>query len=160
MNAEKVDFLKTRFPALLKEIPTDTHPLWGKMSLQQMVEHFADSVRVASGRVPGISIHTPHENLQKMQEFLMSDKPFRENTMNPLMPEVPAPVRNKSINDAIAELKKELQHFFDAFSVNEHLTTINPFFGNLNFKMNVQLLYKHAIHHLRQFGVNVTSKSH
>jgi hypothetical protein len=33
------------------------------------------------------------------------------------------------------------------------LTTRNPFFGDLNFAENVHLLHKHALHHLRQFGV-------
>lgn len=155
MNAEKVDFLKTRFVALLQLIPSDTKPVWGKMGLQQMIEHFADAVRVASGIVPNIPVVTPQENMAKMQAFLMSDKPFRENTQNPLMPEVPAPVRNLSKKIALEELQQEIDHFFDRFAADEHLTTINPFFGALNYEMNLQLLYKHALHHLRQFGVTI-----
>ena len=86
----------------------------------------------------------------------MSDKPFRENTVNPLMPEIPAPVRSKSIKEALDELQSERYYFFDVFGANEHLTTTNPFFGELNYEMNVQVLHKHAAHHLRQFGVNIS----
>ena len=32
------------------------------------------------------------------------------------------------------------------------LESLNPIFGELDFNGNVQLLYKHALHHLRQFG--------
>ena len=49
MSAEKIDFLKQRFIALLKQIPSDTPPQWGKMTFQQMIEHFADYTRIASG---------------------------------------------------------------------------------------------------------------
>ena len=87
----------------------------------------------------------------------MSDKPFRENTPNPLMPEVPAPVRNVSIDNATAELKKELNYFFDVFEKNNLQVTRNPFFGDLNFEQNIQLLNKHAVHHLKQFSINVPS---
>lgn len=153
MSEEKIAFLQNQFIPLLRSIPSDRQPLWGKMTLQQMVEHFTDSIRIASGLTEHQVIITPPENLQRMQDFLMSDKAFRENTVNPLMPVVPAPVKNVSITKAIDELQNELKHFFSVFDANPHLTTRNPTFGDLNFQMNVQLLYKHALHHLRQFGV-------
>jgi hypothetical protein len=155
MTTSKTTFFQHKFIPLLQQIPSGTPPSWGKMTLQQMIEHFSDSVRIASGRSKHQQVLTPEENLPKMQEFLMSEKPFRENTMNPLMPEVPAPVRNASEEDALAELKEELDYFFEVFEANEHKLTINPLFGSLNYQMNVQLLYKHAQHHLRQFGVTL-----
>ena len=153
MNQEKASFLKSRFLPLLKQIPTDRQPQWGKMTLQQMIEHFSDSVRIASGKTTVTDIVTPEEQLEKMRMFLMSDKPFRENTPNPLMPEVPAPVRNVSAGDAINELQKELNYFFSVFEKNNLQVTRNPFFGDLNYEQNLQLLHKHAMHHLKQFGI-------
>ncbi len=155
MNADKARFLKTRFIPLLKQIPSDQQPAWGKLTVQQMVEHFTDSVRIASGKTVITDIITPEEQLEKMRGFVMSEKPFRENTPNPLMPEVPAPVRNVSINDAINELNKELNYFFSVFEKNNLQVTRNPFFGDLSYEQNVQLLHKHALHHLKQFGINV-----
>ncbi len=91
----------------------------------------------------------------KAQAFLMSDKPFKENTPNPLLPEVPPPVRNISMEEALKELETEIDFFFSVFKENNQQQTLNPFFGSLNFEQNVQLLHKHALHHLRQFGVMV-----
>ncbi len=156
MAAGKISFLKTDFISLLRQISSDTLPAWGKMSLQQMIEHFADAVKLASAKTAISKIYTPAENLPKMQQFLASDKPFRENTVNPLMPEAPAPVRNKSVENAIAELKTELDYFFAVFETKGLQQTRNPFYGDLNFEQNVQLLYKHALHHLRQFGLTVS----
>ena len=155
MNADKEQFLKKSFVLLLQQIPSDTKPVWGKMSLQQMIEHFTDAVRTASGKLVTKKLLTREEDLPKMQAFVKSDKPFRENTPNPLMPEVPAPVRNASIAAATTELQGELDYFFDVFNANRQMYTTNPFFGDLDYDMNVQLLYKHAVHHLRQFGVEV-----
>lgn len=153
---EKERFLQKEFVPLVKQISSDTLPAWGKMTLQQMIEHFSDSVRIASGKTEHTEIVTPPGNVAKMQEFLASDKPFKENTLNPLMPEVPVPVRNKSIELALSELQEELDLFFKTFEKNPHQLTRNPFFGDLNYLQNVQLLYKHALHHLRQFGIMVS----
>src|SRR6476620_5964283 len=154
MQAEKEEFLRSRFIPLLKQIPTETQPRWGKMTLQQMIEHFADYTRIASGKTLYAEIITPAENLDKMRAFLESEKPFRENTPNSLMPEVPAPVRNPSVEHAVNELQKELVFFFRVFEENNLQVTRNPFFGDLNYEQNIQLLHKHALHHLRQFGVS------
>jgi hypothetical protein len=156
MENSKVEFLKRQFIFLLNQTPSDTLPHWGKMTFQQMVEHFTDSVRIASGKTLPKDIITPPENLEKMRDFMMSERPFKENTTNPLMPEVPAPVRNKSVADALKELEEEIEFFFSVFEENHLQETRNPFFGDLNYEQNVQLLYKHACHHLKQFGITVS----
>ena len=157
MNAEKTEFLRNRFVPLLQQLPSDTKAAWGKMTVQQMIEHFADSVRIASGKVMHSDVLTPPENLDRMRAFLESEKPFRENTPNALMPEIPAPVRNPSKADAVKELKTEIDFFFSVFEKNNLQVTRNPFFGDLSYEQNVQLLYKHAVHHLKQYGVTPDS---
>jgi len=154
MSIEKENFLRTKLVTYLQRLNPDTAAQWGKMSVQQMIEHYAgDAVRNASGRLKIDHIMTPPENLGRMREFMMSNKPFKENTKNPLMHEEPAPLRYKTVQAAIGALQQELIYFFEAFEKNPDLVTRNPFFGDLNFEQNVQLLYKHALHHLRQFGV-------
>ncbi|HVT84018.1 MAG TPA: hypothetical protein VHD35_02390 [Chitinophagaceae bacterium] len=153
MNFEKENFLRTRFISLLQQLDPATAPRWGKMNLQQMIEHFADMVCWANGKVTHEKIHTPPERLPAYREFLMSDKPFKENTKNPFMNEEPAPVRHKTVQAAIGELHEELIHFFEVFEKDPQLIIRNPFFGDLNFEQSIQLLHKHALHHLRQFGV-------
>ena len=135
-----------------------TPALWGKMYVQQMIEHFAESVRIASGKIMHADIITPPGNLDRMRGFLESEKPFKENTVNALMPEVPAPVRNPSKSEAIKELEEEIDFFFSVFEKNNLQVTRNPFFGDLNYEQNVQLLHKHALHHLKQFGIHSSAE--
>jgi len=154
MSLEKENFLRTKFVTYLQRLDPATPPRWGKMSVQHMIEHFGgDAIRTASGRLKIDTIVTPAENLERMREFMMSEKPFRENTMNPLIGIELRPLRYKTVQAAIGALQQELIYFFEAHDKNPELVTRNPFFGDLNFEQNVQLLYKHAIHHLRQFGV-------
>lgn len=157
MNEAKAAFLRNRLVPLLQNIPTETPPAWGKMTVQQMIEHFADAVRVASGVSVHTDVVTPAERLEKLRAFLESEDPFRKNTLNPLLPETPAPVRNPSREAAIKELKEEVDAFFAAFEQGNLQTTRNPIFGDLSYEQNVQLLYKHALHHLNQFGVQANS---
>jgi hypothetical protein len=147
----KIDFLKNKYIATLRSIAPDTPPAWGKMNFQQMVEHMSDSFRIANGKDPQDCI-TPEEHLPKMQAFIMSDKPFRENTVNPQLPETPPPVRFDRVEDAIGELQQEIDDFFEVFDQDKHKIITNPIFGDLNYEHWVHLLYKHAIHHLRQFS--------
>ncbi len=154
MSLEMENFLRTKLVSYLQRLDPATQPSWGKMSVQQMIEHYGgDAVRNANGRLKIDNMLTLPENLSRMREFMLSDKPFKENTKNPLMGEEPAPLRYKTVQAAIGTLQQELIYFFEAFEKNPNLITRNPFFGDLTFEQNVQLLYKHALHHLRQFGV-------
>ena len=152
---DKKDFLRNRLLILLRTIPYDRPPAWGRMTLQQMVEHFSDALRMASGKSGNTKILLPEDQVLRMRGFMNSDKPFRENTANPLMPAVPAPIKNKSLEDALEELRQEIDYFFNVFEKNNLSITRNPFFGDLDFEENLQLLTKHAEHHLRQFGVSI-----
>lgn len=89
MDTAKLHFLKKELIPLLKQIPPQMAPRWGKMNVQQMIEHFTDAVHVAAGTGPDVPLITTEEALPKMQAFLESDKPFRENTRNPLLPQTP-----------------------------------------------------------------------
>ena len=59
----------------------------------------------------------------------------------------------KTVQAAIGTLQEELIYFFEVFEKDQRLITRNPIFGDMDFVQNVQLLHKHARHHLRQFGV-------
>lgn len=149
----KSQFLKEQLVPTIAAISPEFKPLWGKMNLQQMTEHMSrEGFQVASGKLLQVLV-TPEEHVPKMQAFLMSDKPFRENTPNSLMSLEPVPAKHADMKDSMAELQSEIDHFFNVYENEPAKTVINPFFGNLDFEMQVQLLHKHALHHLRQFGV-------
>jgi hypothetical protein len=154
MNFEKENFLRTKLISHLQKLDPDTPPLWGKMNVRQMIEHMTDVLMSASGKIK-LPIVTPTERLPKLQEFMMSEKPFKENTKSPVLGEEPAPLKKHTKEAAIGKLQEEIIYFFEAFEKDPALKTINPVFGELNFEMNIQLLYKHALHHLKQFGIEI-----
>jgi len=149
---DKKKFLKEEFTKLLSSLPSEQKGKWGKMNAQQMVEHMSYSFRVGSGKHKEPAVLTP-EQTQKSYSFMMTEKPFRENTPNQLLSDEPPPFKNATMADAIAELQKEMDDFFSAYSSDLELRTLNPFFGNLNFEEQVHLLHKHTTHHARQFGL-------
>lgn len=150
MNNAKEIFLKKDFVPLLEKLKANEKGKWGIMNAQQMVEHFADAVKNANGKLV-LPLLNEGERLQKYREFLMSEEPFKENTKNPLIPEEGVPLRRPDMPSAINKLQKELDYFFEIFENHPELKTGNAFFGELNYEMNIQLLHKHAMHHLRQF---------
>jgi hypothetical protein len=151
-DPQKLNFLLTELPALLTQLQTEAKGKWGQMNAQQMVEHFILSVKNASGKLNITESVNQGEALEKFRSFLFSEKQFRENTKNPLIGD-PRPVHYPSMQAAINKLQMELNYFAQVFQDNPSLTTHNPIFGDLDFEGNVQLLHKHALHHLRQFGL-------
>ena len=147
---EKLNWLLNDYPNFLQSLDPGQRK-WGKMNVQQMIEHMIDSVREANGKLPRTIISTP-ERLPAMKEFLMSEKEFKPDTKNALMGPEPVAVRNKNTEEAIKELQSELKDFTSHYASKPDSLITNPFFGHLNFEEWTQLLYKHAIHHLKQFG--------
>ena len=148
---EKADFLRNQYTKILLELDENTPAKWGKMNVQQMIEHMSDYVRIANGKT-AMEIITAEDMLPRLQGFLASEKPMRENTPNVLLPDTPPPVRHATKQEAVEELQSELDHFFAVHEQEAGRVTANPFFGNLDFDHQVQLLHKHGTHHLRQFG--------
>ena len=153
MNEAKVSFLKKEFIPLLAEIPFDKNPEWGSMTVQQMIEHFADVFRLASGKFPNKKLVIPEEKLAGSQAFLMSDKPFPQGVSNPFIPKAPIPLKNPDIKNALEELQSEMDYFFSVLETTKDFKVVHPYFGELDAEMNLQSVYKHALHHLKQFGV-------
>ena len=152
MNEAQTNFLRKELIPLLERIPFDKNPEWGSMTLQQMIEHLSEVQRLASGKRTNTLLVVPEEKISGSQKFLMSDKPFPQGTINPLFPKDPQPVRNASIAEALNELQTELDFYFSLLESNQEFTILHPYFGPLNKEMNLQAVYKHALHHLRQFG--------
>lgn len=149
-DQQKIDFLLNELPARLRTLAPDAMGNWGRMNAQQMVEHFILSVKNASGKLQ-LPVVNEGEIMEKSRAFVLSDKPFKENTKNPLMGD-PLPVHYPSMEAAIKKLEIELKYLVETFQNNPGLATQNPFFGVLDFDGNIHLLHKHALHHLRQFG--------
>jgi hypothetical protein len=147
---DKIVFLKNDLINLLTQLNATDNGQWGALNAQQMTEHLIDAFRNYHG-LDSKKILTPAEHLPKFKEFLMSEKQFKPGTKNVEMPEIPSPSRHPDMTSAIGELKTEINNFFKYFENAPGKTITNVFFGELNFEETVQLLHKHAMHHLRQF---------
>jgi hypothetical protein len=69
------------------------------------------------------------------------------------MSETPAATKLPDLAAAIARVENNIREFEIFFSENPEKKVMNPFFGELNFEEQVQLLYKHSRHHLKQFNL-------
>ena len=150
MTTNKIHFITHELLPLLQPLTANAKGVWGVLNGQQMVEHLADAFKNASGKLvlPQVNFD---ERLSQFRGFLLSEKPFDPNIKNPFMSEAAAPTRQPDMAAALSKLEGAIQYFFSEFDANPGLTTINAFFGPLNFEENVQLLYKHCRHHLTQF---------
>lgn len=148
----KLKFLQITFPTLVRNADPNKPNSWGKMNLQQMVEHMSDAVKNASGKVKLTQV-TPPEKIPAMLAFVISDREFKPNTINVLMAEKPLQPNHDSISSALQEFQSELNYFEKFFTENPAAIQPNPFFGVLNFEQWCQLLHKHATHHLKQFSL-------
>lgn len=149
---EKSDFLQNQLLQKLSLLKGDETGIWGVLNAQQMVEHLSDAFRNYHGFDSKIMV-TPAEHLEKMRAFMMSEKPFRPNTKNVEMPEVPRPCRNPDYASALIDLQKSIKEFFNYFDSDNNRNMINIFFGELDYHQSIQLLHKHACHHLKQFNL-------
>ncbi|HPA31723.1 MAG TPA: DUF1569 domain-containing protein, partial [Bacteroidia bacterium] len=77
----------------------------------------------------------------------------KPNTKNSLMSETPAAIKLPDLASAIARVENGIKDFEAFYSGNTEKKVMNPFFGELNYEENIQLLHKHAMHHLRQFNL-------
>lgn len=152
----KLAYLQSNYLQDLLQIDPATPPQFGKMNLLQMVEHMSYAFRQASGLIPLAPVND-EATTQKMYAFMMSDKPFRDNTPNPYLPDEPAAPSHVSAQEAVETLRADIATFVHTFEADPERRILNPFFGNLNQAEWIHLLHKHALHHLRQFGLNPTT---
>ncbi|MBC7863976.1 MAG: hypothetical protein IAF38_13450 [Bacteroidia bacterium] len=150
MNKEP--FLKNEYVPLLKKLTGEEKGNWGVLSPQGMIEHMTDSIGIGWGRIKE-PLQTPVHVLEKVKAFAMSDKEFKPGTPNSLMTAEPAPLRHANIELAVEEIQNEINSFINFYHQNPTAIIQNPFFGDFNYTEWLHLLHKHAIHHLKQFGV-------
>lgn len=152
MDQAKADFIRITFPSLVENLDSTTNANWGKMNVQQMVEHVTGFFMVSTNQIQ-FPLVTPEEHLPKFKEFLLSDKQFRENTAAPVLPPEPMAVREKDLRTAVQKMAASIEAFFTFFSEDQEQKTQHPVFGMLNFEEWILLHYKHVSHHARQFGL-------
>ena len=135
----------------LERLNQETQPKWGKMSAQRMIEHLSDSVRISTGK-SSFPLEISEDRIDRMQDFLRSDKPMMKNVEVPFATEN-TPLRHEEMALAIDELVLELIDFEDYYGEDEKKTALHPYYGHLNYDLWILLHKKHFSHHFAQFGL-------
>lgn len=139
------------FEKVYRLIP-DTKPLWGKMSAQHMVEHLILTLRIGTGKLE-TKVYSPDEKLPVLKRILLSNRPLPKNFISPIVGEKLLPLEFNDLDEAMENLKLELNTYYDFFEKNPDAILPNPTFGKLN-KEEWELFHKkHFEHHLSQFGL-------
>ena len=131
----------------VNSLSTQSSAQWGKMDVFQMIRHctlcdemFTGKIkikRVFIGRLIGRMI---------LKKALQEDRPFGRNApTSPLLKTGPG-------GDDIEPLKKEWIRSIEKFSNYNNPDFTHPFFGPLTREQVGMFAYKHADHHLTQFG--------
>jgi hypothetical protein len=133
----------------LNKLTPQTAPLWGKMTVAQMLAHCQQPLRVAVGEVKGTQsfIGRLFGGIAKKQ--LLADKPMKRN--------LPTDKTFLIKDDRDFNLEKEklvqlVQKFGEA-GPSVLTKDPHPFFGKLSAEEWDKLTWTHLHHHLQQFGV-------
>ena len=131
----------------IKSLDQNNNALWGKMNVYQMVKHCTlheemvlgklKIKRVFIGRLIGGML---------LKKVLKDDKPFGRNS--------PTSSLLKTHHDRgdIEQQKKEWISRLEQYASYTAPDFIHPFFGPMTKDQIGFFAYKHADHHLRQFG--------
>ncbi len=133
----------------INKLSSDAKPLWGKMTVAQMLAHSQTTIEVALGqrKLKGGLIAWLFGRMAKKK--LMQEGPFKKN-----LPTAPSFIVKDERN--FEEEKNRLIDLVRAFGGNnpeEIAKRPHPFFGKLTPDEWNILQWKHLDHHLTQFGV-------
>lgn len=130
----------------LGRLKADAKGQWGKMDAPRMVVHLADSLKMALGDLPVASKKSPLR-YPPLKQLLIYVLPFPKGA--PTAPELIRRVPT-TWSGELAELEALMDRFVrqpEGCAWPEH-----PAFGRVSRRAWGVMSYKHADHHLRQFG--------
>ncbi|MFN4082902.1 MAG: DUF1569 domain-containing protein [Bacteroidia bacterium] len=138
---------------ILHHINNDCKPLWGKMSAQHMVEHLAIVLKISIGKII-LSLEEPTEKTERIKQlFLISDKPFQKNFVNPITKENLLPLQFSEMEESKKDLQNAIQDFINYYEQHAEHKHQHPVFGMLNKKEWYIFHEKHFTHHFSQFAL-------
>ena len=149
--AVRNEFLRHQALAAMAGLNERTHPRWGRMAPQQMVEHLIWAFELSIGKAETVCMN-PESDLPRVKSFLYSNRPTRRGVRIPALASGLPPLRYASLDEAKAVLGQELQCFLEDAPRAGRLYT-HPVFGPIGHEEWHRAHYKHTHHHLLQFGL-------
>lgn len=145
LNAPAFEEIKSR----IEKLQPETKAIWGKMNVAQMLAHLQETFKVPLSKVP-----MPRMLIGRLIGWMLKPKLYNESAWKKNLPTAP----NFIIKDE-REFDKEknnllqiIQKFYAAGPAGIG-NYPHPMFGSFTKEQWGQAMYKHADHHLMQFGV-------
>lgn len=133
----------------INNLTSESQPLWGKMSVDQMLHHCKLATDVAFGN-QDLKINF----LMKLLGKMLKKKVFYGGDMGKNSPTAKEFIITEHFD--LEKVKSELIANFSRFAF-EGTSSIklmdHPFWGKMTYEDWDALMWKHTDHHLRQFGV-------
>jgi hypothetical protein len=139
----------TEILSRLETLQPGAKPLWGKMSVSQMMAHCIVPIKVSLGEAK-IKRNFMGLLFGKMgKKMVLKDEPFKKG-----LPTDPSFIikDEPDFNSKKQELKTSIDKLLTT-DKNAMASRSHPFFGKMTVDEWGVLGYKHLDHHLRQFGV-------
>lgn len=142
-NQEDNNLIVTRINTLTSE----SKPLWGKMTADQMFRHCASAINVAFG-IQDIKVNFLMRFLGKSMKNKVFNSEFKKNSPT-------AKEFKFTDHKDFEQSKKELIESVTPFTQGHHIIQVldHPFWGEMTYEDWDKLVWNHLDHHLRQFGV-------
>jgi hypothetical protein len=123
-------------------------PLWGRMTVVEMLSHLCQSAEMALGELAVRSHHKRAFEFFPLKHLILYVLPFPKGASTP--PELLSGER-RPVTVAQAVLQQLLGRIGEGPVVG--MGPVHPLLGRLSRREWGTLMYKHVDHHLRQFGV-------
>jgi len=134
----------------IEKLTPTTKALWGTMNVAQMLAHCAHAAKLPTGEIKTKRVGFPINIIGALlKSRILGEGPLRKNS--PTSTEIKITDQRdfeKEKADFIAALKKLSEGGEKVANASQH-----PFFGKMTAKEWGRINYKHADHHLSQFGV-------
>ena len=131
----------------INSLEESTQPVWGKMSVSQMLAHNVIPFDIVLEKRPPIG--KPNFIMKLLfKKMMYNDKPFKRSLPTP------GPFNIESSKDFNTEKQQLISVVNEVYTQKDKdKWPTHPMFGEFTSLQTGQLLFKHLDHHLRQFGV-------
>jgi hypothetical protein len=131
----------------IAKLTPNSQRLWGKMTINEMLCHTADQLRIATGEKSSVSQANFFN--RTVVKWIVFNFNFPKNAMT--IKELDKDQEGTQVESFEKDKATLLQLIHQVVKIKT--LPIHPFFGELDHNEWGILVYKHLNHHLNQFGV-------
>ena len=150
-----IELNQTKIRKILNDLTEHTKRNFGTMSPQLMVEHLEEVLQNGFGDLKEEDFPTiPEEHLEKLQDWLYTDKKIQQGAHYPLLKEgEELKLKYRNLDEAKSKLLETLKEFLIYYREHSEAEHFHPRFGMLNKEMMELFHRKHFTHHFEQFSL-------